>query len=697
MPPIDITPIGHPIIRKNFFKKKFPKSSDNRSFQPQWLAQYNWTEYSESDDAMYCYACRQFGIRSKNQIFVTTGYNHWKMALVKNKGLHKHDTSDTHLTNMSAWKDKENRETQKKDISLLLSADVLEKRRYYVQAIVQTISFLAKNELAFRGTWDTETQHEEGLFNSFFEFMISKDDKLKSCAEMMPQNAKYTSPDVQNEIIATIASMMRDEISSEINSSNYFTILVDGTKDKNGNEIISIAVRYVKSGYVFENLLDFQTCDELNAEATAKVILSTMRTNGLDVNKLISQCYDGASVMSGDKGGVQAVIQRELGRKIPYVHCFNHRLHLVVIHSIERVQMAKFFFGELQLLHNFFSRFKVKQLYEGTAISRLIVTRWTGHLKATQSVLGNYNEIVTTLPQINRNSKYKFDSEDIALATGILAAIKKLKFVFMLHCMKDLLETIEPANRALQAREIGYRQSIPIISETVTQLEEYRTQEKFQQYYSAAATLTGQESNPHVEKSRRVRRRSTLLGDSVVEETLGERSDDMTEIKSAYFDIIDNILSEIKTRFTENDRILLALSSAHEIEPESLKELSSLGLKIPSDAELSIAKKYLSKKKEEKKTPEHFDTLKELYSMQEVFSDTYKLFSAIETFGSSTAVCEASFSRVTRINRVQRMSMTTKRLRELSLIAFESEFLEKISSESILRKFNDKTRRLRLY
>lgn len=172
---------------------------------------------------------------------------------------------------------KKNREAQNKDISVLLSTDVLEKRRYYVQSIIETLLFLAKNELALRGNWNTETKHEEGLFNSFFELLISKDDKLKSCADIMPENAKYTSPEVQNEILSIIASAMREEISSHIITSDYFTILVDGTKDKNGNEIISIAVRYVENGIVYEHLLDFQTCDDLSAPAMAEVILSTIR------------------------------------------------------------------------------------------------------------------------------------------------------------------------------------------------------------------------------------------------------------------------------------------------------------------------------------------------------------------------------------------------------------------------------------
>lgn len=57
-------------------------------------------------------------------------------------------------------------------------------------------------------------------------------------------------------------------------------IFVDGTKDKNHNEIISIAARYVLDGKPKETVIDFQTCENLSAEATADVILSTVRALG---------------------------------------------------------------------------------------------------------------------------------------------------------------------------------------------------------------------------------------------------------------------------------------------------------------------------------------------------------------------------------------------------------------------------------
>ena len=49
---------------------------------------------------------------------------------------------------------------------------------------------------------------------------------------------------------------------------------------------------------------------------------------------IISQVYDGASLMSGEHGGVQKLLQQKLDREIQYVHCYNHHQHLVVIHAL---------------------------------------------------------------------------------------------------------------------------------------------------------------------------------------------------------------------------------------------------------------------------------------------------------------------------------------------------------------------------
>lgn len=44
--------------------------------------------------------------------------------------------------------------------------------------------------------------------------------------------------------------------------------------------------------------------------------------------------YEGASLMSGRLGGVQRLLQRELGREFPHVQRFNQQLHEVLVHAM---------------------------------------------------------------------------------------------------------------------------------------------------------------------------------------------------------------------------------------------------------------------------------------------------------------------------------------------------------------------------
>jgi len=46
-----------------------------------------------------------------------------------------------------------------------------------------------------------------------------------------PENAKYTSTDIQNGIISTTAELVRDQMVDELKESRYFPTSVDECKD----------------------------------------------------------------------------------------------------------------------------------------------------------------------------------------------------------------------------------------------------------------------------------------------------------------------------------------------------------------------------------------------------------------------------------------------------------------------------------
>jgi len=179
------------------------------------------------------------------------------------------------------------------------------------------------NQLPFRGSVDAvDARGEEGcgIFLALMDYTLKKDKELAKIFSTIPSNATYTSNNIQNEIIENMSEIVTEEIVKEI-GDEWYTLKVDGTKDPTGFENISIVLRYVdKTNCVKERLVSMATTQHFDAMSLTKLILSQLKDKGLSTDKILSQCYDGASVMSGTHGGVQKLLQDELQREVPYVH-----------------------------------------------------------------------------------------------------------------------------------------------------------------------------------------------------------------------------------------------------------------------------------------------------------------------------------------------------------------------------------------
>lgn len=407
--PDDISVIGEELNNQavQFANFNFPVTKHGQQYRScniNWMVKYSWLEYSVSRDSLFCYPCRQFITDShkRENTYTPTGYKNWKHATDKSKGLGKHNDSKEHIAAMAAWQEKKNRLSTNAEIAVLLSGNVLEKRRYYMKAIIEVIVFLVQNELALRGSWDSDEYSETGLFTNLFEFSMRNDEKLAQCQAVMPRNALYTSPNIQNEIIEIMVDLVRQQIVDEILNAdiNFYSILADGTTDRKSNEIISLAIRYVKDGKPKETVLSLEFTAELDAKSLTDVIHSSLVKYGLEPTHILSQCYDGANVMRGCRGGVQKMLQDKIGKCIPYTHCFNHQLHLIIIALIRTIELLRHFFDQLKVIYEFFKRIRVRKIYSGKTVLRLIDTRWSGHAQATNAILNTYADIVDTLPKI---------------------------------------------------------------------------------------------------------------------------------------------------------------------------------------------------------------------------------------------------------------------------------------------------------
>lgn len=159
----------------------------------------------------------------------------------------------------------------------------------YELQFFQDIIFLAANELAFRGSYDKESHADTGLFEKLFEHTKANNEHLSKWEKHMPHHYTYRSPEIQNQLIDILASIVREIVAEEIMDADvpYFTLLEDGTKDKKNNECVSLAARYVRHGQVHESIISMETFAELHAEYFAKQTLKILEDNGINKERML--------------------------------------------------------------------------------------------------------------------------------------------------------------------------------------------------------------------------------------------------------------------------------------------------------------------------------------------------------------------------------------------------------------------------
>jgi hypothetical protein len=396
---------------------------------------------------------------------------------------------------MARWAEFELRKKSGKTIEMQLAKDQLARNRYYVKSVAEVIIFLAVNELGFRGDNEKQVRVADendsttiigGLFLRLFEFALMKDNKLRSIAQSMPKNAKYTSPEMQNEIIDVLREMVQAKITDEYQQSDIgqFCLKCDETRDASNVEDMSVVIRFVSNGQPIERLLSMVQLTAVDAKSITKAILEELQAQRIDSHTILSQCFDGASVLSGCKGGVQRCLQAEIGRQIPYVHCFNHKLHLVVIHVMQRETKVSRFFGLCEQLYVFFRRQFPSNVYTGKTLKRLLEQRWTGHVESAKVICENRDEILDTLLAASESDEV---SRDLSVeAAGLHVNVIKPEFACIAAMVLKTLLILQPANAVLQGKSCNMAVANELIQSSIACLQELRTVAAFQEMADSA-------------------------------------------------------------------------------------------------------------------------------------------------------------------------------------------------------------------
>ena len=149
-------------------------------------------------------------------------------------------------------------------------------------------------------------------FPFFVNWKSQFDGELREHLHKAARNAKYTSPVVQDTIISLCENAYREKVLAMF-SSSYWSLMADETEDVSNMEQVSVCARFVHNYEVYEELLGFVAVAKMDAQTIADALLSTLA---------FLKGYDGASVMSSSKNGVQAKIAK----------VFPNATYVIVVH-----------------------------------------------------------------------------------------------------------------------------------------------------------------------------------------------------------------------------------------------------------------------------------------------------------------------------------------------------------------------------
>ncbi|XP_065209889.1 zinc finger MYM-type protein 1-like [Planococcus citri] len=537
----------------------------------------------------------------------------------------------------------------------------VKKNRKIVGCLVRVACFLSKQGLAFRGHNEKSSSTNRGNYVELVNEFAELDDDLMEHLENSTVFSGLSS-DIQNDIITSISDKVLRDIKEEISKAQFVSIILDETTDVSTKSQFSHVLRYVtEDGEVKERFICFtDVSKDRTANGLYDDIVHFLNEMGCG-EKLIAQTYDGASVMSGQHNGLQAKIKENYNNAI-FIHCYAHKLNLVLSQSVNHISECKIFFTTLSAFGSFFNKSTSRSSALNEEVQKRFPsaspTRWNYNSRIVGNLHQNKDAIMQLLQKMVTNENSSWDAETINGARGLLTTLTQPNLSFLLIVFQKIFAKTTILFNILQTKWTNMQYCLQKLEAFKSDLATLRNQFHIVWSEYAALNLTS-----------RSRRNNDL--------------DEETSFQRLYFSIIDALSVHMSDRFSdypklrfmglfETEKFDSFVENFPEEELQCLRETFGKFFDFVSlKNELSVV--YASEDMKLK----IFQLFKYIKNedLTTVFPETFKLLTLILTIPVTSAAAERSFSALKRIKTYLRNTQGEERLSCLALINIESEFI----------------------
>jgi hypothetical protein len=513
-------------------KRKFNSSAYESKNPLGESMKHLWLAYSYRADHVYCHACWLFGDNETQKSPWVRGMSKWKSL---SKAITTHASSACHHRSTVALHAYQKRKSI--DAQLNAQVDLLtEKWRYVLNVQFGLLRVLCSLGLPLRGHREGPNDAHPGVYISMLEFISTLNPLLAD--HMKSENRiKYLSKTISEEQVHILGKCVQQHIVKECREAKFFTVIADSTTDISHKDQLAILLRYVridsetKEVELREHFMGYFHVTDSSAQGLCQLIYSSLfDTLQLEKRFLRGQAYDGAAVMSGQTGGVQALMRRKLKEEghtfVPYVHCPPHQLNLVLVHAAESgtpppsVEVANMF-ALVQRIYCFFSssnrrwemllseaeseaeKFHLVEVHRlefcesvdeeeeesgrgrPLCLKSLSTTRWAARCRAVTALLKNFSAVYNCL---GRLVEERHNSQEMVDANGLYYSMD-WTFLLSLLWWNDVLHIVDSTCRLLQAKTNDLFMVVDSFVKAASDIHSLRTDSRLNDYVSSAKSM----------------------------------------------------------------------------------------------------------------------------------------------------------------------------------------------------------------
>ena len=640
--------------------------------------------------------------KNKEEAFLSVGFRHWKKALDAFK---EHQKSKCHVAALT-YEVTIPKCGNIQEMSCEKIKSNMQEYRKCLLKIIETLQFLGRQGLPLRG----DASDENSNFVQLLKLRCRDFPKLEEWLDK--KTNKYTSHDIQNELLKLMAHEIIRNMTKEMQDS-FYAIICDEYTDISNKEQLTICLRWVDEIFnIKEDFLGFYELKDIKSDTIVSALKDVLLRTQIPLDRCRGQCYDGASNMLGKNSGVAKQVL-DIQPKAFATHCHCHSLSLSVKETTKECKILSETMGtssEIAKLIKYSPKREqklesIKVTYEDEEpvhrISKFSMTRWTVRANCLQRIIDNYSFLYELWDECLSESGLIHDIKSRII--GCKAQMETFNFYFGLKLGKLLYSHTDKLSQTLQSENMSAVSSKRLAMLTMETLSSLRSSENFDAFYDLCLKESQriQFVEEPVLKRKRKEPKYSMLHYVDGYESRSESHHPTTPreyYRKQFYNAIDTFVQCLRDRFDQPS--FLVFENLESLLIKCLKgEETSTEMKFVRDTyasdldvnDLSVELKTFRVLMKNKQIEHFYDLLAEMKVLEnpekKLLVNICMICKILAVNPASSASAERTFSLARRVKTWMRSTMLPARFNSISILNFHKERTDRLDLIKIANAF----------